>query len=103
MAGTLQAMRKQGMSDAELAKPASMESVLTLVDMLTKAINRNTDRVKGIQTKGVEYRGVFQSAQEYGRGDLVTFAGSMWHANCATRTKPGDGRDWTLAVKGAQR
>ena len=49
----------------------------------------------------MKYRGVFQAAQEYARGDLVTLDGSIHHCNAATtRAKPGNGStDWTLAVK----
>lgn len=44
------------------------------------------------------YRGVFKEGQEYARGDMVTWAGSVYHAEKATTEKPGTD-DWTLAVK----
>lgn len=45
------------------------------------------------------YRGVWTEA-EYERGDMVTWAGSVWHADKATSAKPDtpDG-GWKLAVK----
>lgn len=45
------------------------------------------------------YRGVW-TEKEYQRGDMVTWAGSVWHAEKATSTKPDtpDG-GWKLAVK----
>lgn len=45
------------------------------------------------------YRGVWTDA-EYTRGDMVTWAGSVWHADKATAAKP-DTPDsgWKLAVK----
>jgi len=44
------------------------------------------------------YRGVFKDGTDYTTGDLVTWAGSMWHCDEATKAKPGDG-PWTLATK----
>lgn len=46
------------------------------------------------------YRGVFSEGEEYVEGDMVTFGGSLWHANEATSLKPGEGaKAWTLAAK----
>ena len=56
-------------------------------------------RLAVIEAKGVVYRGAWQAAEEYQRGDLATYDGSMWHANDTTRARPGDGKSWTLAVK----
>ena len=49
---------------------------------------------------GMQYRGVYQEATGYDRGDVVTWAGGAWHCNEATTDKPGDGSSvWTLMVK----
>lgn len=46
------------------------------------------------------YRGVYQAGQIYERGDLVTFGGSIFHANDDTTDKPEEiSRAWTLAAK----
>lgn len=46
------------------------------------------------------YRGVFMESKTYERGDGVTWAGSEWHCNETTTSKPGDGsKAWTLKVK----
>lgn len=51
-------------------------------------------------TPGLTYEGVYQDGQQYEKGQLVTWAGSMWHANESTKMKPGDGsKDWTMTVK----
>ena len=48
----------------------------------------------------LQYRGVFRQGEEYAAGSVVTWAGSTWHANEATKDKPGDGETaWTLMVK----
>jgi hypothetical protein len=49
---------------------------------------------------GLSFEGVYQEGQSYEKGHLVTWAGSSWHCNAPTTTKPGDGsKDWTLMVK----
>lgn len=46
------------------------------------------------------YQGVFSEGKSYSAGDGVTWAGSEWHCNEPTTTKPGDGsKAWTLKVK----
>lgn len=46
------------------------------------------------------YRGVYSDAEVYQVGDMVTWAGSLWHCNESTTGKPGEGtKAWTLAVK----
>jgi hypothetical protein len=49
---------------------------------------------------GLSFEGVYQEGKSYDKGNLVTWAGSSWHCNEPTTTKPGDGsKDWTLMVK----
>ena len=51
-------------------------------------------------TPGLSFEGVYQDGKAYEVGHLVTWAGSSWHCNEATTTKPGDGsKAWTLMVK----
>jgi integrin beta 3 len=47
-----------------------------------------------------KHQGVYQDGKSYVQGDVVTWAGSEWHCQTPTTTKPGDGsRDWLLVVK----
>lgn len=49
---------------------------------------------------GLSFEGVHQDGKFYDVGHLVTWAGSSWHCNEPTTTKPGDGsKAWTLMVK----
>jgi len=51
-------------------------------------------------TPGLRYCGVFVDGKDYDLGDGVTWAGSLWHCNAATTTRPGEGsKTWTLMVK----
>lgn len=63
-----------------------------LIDKLEK-------RIDELEAGGVRYHGVWQAAQAYSRGALVTYDGSMWHANQSTNEQPGKSKAWTLAVK----
>lgn len=46
------------------------------------------------------YRGVFKESGEYERGDLATWAGSLWHCNEPKGLKPGEADSgWQLAAK----
>jgi hypothetical protein len=61
------------------------------------------DRVKDLGTVAFPceiYRDVWTPRKTYERGDCVTWAGSEWHCNATTTSKPGDGSaSWTLKVK----
>ena len=46
-----------------------------------------------------KYLGPFTEGMEYAKGAFVTHQGSLWHCNYPTRARPGEGYDWTLAVK----
>jgi hypothetical protein len=49
---------------------------------------------------GLTYQGVYQEKNAYDPGDVVTWAGSMWHCNEFTTSKPGENtKGWTLMVK----
>lgn len=51
-------------------------------------------------TPGLRFAGVYVDGKTYDLGDLVTWAGSSWHCNEPTTTKPGEGaKAWTLMVK----
>ncbi|RWO51028.1 hypothetical protein [Mesorhizobium sp.] len=61
-------------------------------------------RLAEMEGAGVKYLGVWQRQQAYKAGSMVTFRGGMWHANTDTKgVEPGDGKLWTLAVKGGDK
>lgn len=66
-----------------------------------RALRAELDALRGA---GLRYRGVWQAAEQYGRGDCVTRDGSLWHRNSPepTTEKPGTGTGWTLMHKGAR-
>lgn len=68
-------------------------------EKLEKRIEALEAQTKTLQSKGIAYRGVWQPAETYDRGDLVTFKGQLFHANARTRTEPATSRDWQLAVQ----
>ncbi|MHC1547786.1 hypothetical protein [Phyllobacterium sp. K27] len=62
-------------------------------------IEKLVKRIDELEAGGVRYHGVWQAASSYSRGALVTYDGSMWHANESTKEQPGKSKAWTLAVK----
>jgi hypothetical protein len=57
-------------------------------------------RLQTIENAGATaYQGTYDPDRQYSKGQFVTHNGSLWHANELTRARPGDGPDWTLAVK----
>lgn len=60
------------------------------------------DRAKDIGTvrfPAMLQRGVYVEGKMYEPGDVVTWAGSQFHCNEATTTKPETSKAWTLIVK----
>lgn len=79
---------------AELAKAAAE----IRAELLAEAKAAAAAEVAALPT--LEYRNVYQPDTEYRAGQCVTWAGSLWHCNAPTKSRPGDGNpDWTLAVK----
>ena len=80
-------------------------------DMTVEQIDERTAVYKGTKGDRVRefgrfkshamiQRGVWLEGKSYERGDVVTWAGSQWHANEDTASKPGeDAKAWTLVVK----
>ena len=77
------------------------ESLVVQARLKREALER---RVEELEAKlnsmpAVTYAGAFASGQKYTRGMLATHQGSLWHAQCETRSTPGADDSWRLAVK----
>jgi hypothetical protein len=90
------------------AKTAALKTRVT--ELEGQAAPGSTDaalvaRVKALEERPptMAYKGVFAAGQTYERGEVVTWGGSMWHANTRTTEKPGEAsmasRSWTLCCK----
>lgn len=84
---------------AALKRPATLGEVYDLIDIMATTLAKQSERLAALEAGGIKYMGVWQAANAYGKGSLVTHKGSMWHANADTAREPGDGKEWTLAVK----
>jgi len=78
-----------------------MQDQIDARDFVLRAL---LERIMGLEAqikhqRSVIYRGVFDGAEQYEPGNMVTHAGSMWHANEATSDTPGTSAAWTLSVK----
>lgn len=52
-----------------------------------------------IRTFADIYRDIFREGENYRRGEIVTWGGSLWLAKAATRARPGTNEEWKLVVK----
>ena len=90
-------------------QPATYGIVGAVADVLLDALKISNAKFAALETRcaaleqrpATDYKGVWSETQTYGRGALVTHAGSMWHAQSASVSRrPGsDSSIWLLAVK----
>jgi hypothetical protein len=86
------------LSDAQVKelRAKRFESIEGRLEQLEELASR-------IESKGIEYRGTWDEHEQYERGDVVTWDGHCWHANCLTRSRPFEGDsptpDWSLMVR----
>jgi hypothetical protein len=92
---------KQGTHWAFLDMLTMLESNIDARDFVLRALLERIGRLEAQigQQRSVIYRGVFDAAEQYEPGSMVTHGGSVWHANEATSDAPGGSSAWTLAVR----
>jgi hypothetical protein len=78
-----------------------VQAVKGYVDPLRNQIAMLEARIAQIEAQHAElrYRGIWQSECKYERGNFATHAGSLWHAEEITYSKPGTDGSWKLCVK----
>ena len=81
----------------------SGEALAAGLSTVAKKLDDLQRRVDMLEGFGIKYLGVWQRAQEYKRGSVVTCNGSAWIAVAAiTNEMPGKSSDWQLMAKGAK-
>lgn len=90
-------------------KPAPLAVVKVLAETTIEAVADLRKRIAAleaatadVQTRGIQFRGVFQRALSYRTGDVTTFKGSMWCAVRPTEATPGESSDWQLCARGVR-
>jgi len=95
--------RHPELPDSILDAPATTFDLLLLNDSAKariEALERTVATLSESAAEGLKYAGVWQRQLAYSRGTLVTFKGTLWHANAdAAGIEPGDGKAWTMVVK----
>jgi integrin beta 3 len=88
---------KDGMSieDIDVTLTDSKTLIVTLDNGVKKV-------KKEIKLPYVKHVGTYKYGQSYLEGDCVTYGGSMFIAKKDTSSKPGEGGDFQLSVKGAR-
>lgn len=70
--------------------------LMSVVDGLANHIDALEKR---LEQGPFKYMGPFTEGFDYEKGNFCTYQGCLWHANSATREKPGTGYEWTMAAK----
>jgi hypothetical protein len=87
-------------SRAHLTRIKQLEERCASYDFSLESLRQ---QVKAMESRGVEYKGVYAFGADYRRGDLVTRSGGLWCCMVAsTKAQPGSSSDWVLAVKSGQ-
>jgi hypothetical protein len=66
---------------------------------VAKALEPLQARIAALENSPFRFIGTWSEGMEVVAGNFVSYGGSMWHANEATKAKPGTGPEFTLAVK----
>jgi hypothetical protein len=56
-------------------------------------------RIAELETRTLKYVGVYVDGKVYHPGEMTSHAGSLWHCEGTTQSKPGADASWKLAVK----
>jgi hypothetical protein len=83
---------------------AGFDAVKQYVDRSFEQFERRLEALEAKQAEhvGIKYLGVFAEGTEYSLGNFVTHAGSLWHCETRTKSRPGSDGCWKLATKRGQ-
>ena len=89
------------------AMASTIEAIQALKKRVAELESRDEDfkslksRLDALEEGAIKYRGAYQRAQEYSKGDVVTFNGSAWVAVKALKETeaPASCDGWMLMVK----
>jgi hypothetical protein len=91
---------------SEFAKDLAVDTKGFVTKMIAEAVAPLQRRIAELEARphALKYVGTWSpDAPVHEQGHAVTDKGSVWIAVTKTRGRPGECRDWQLAVKGAQR
>ena len=86
---------------SSLTRTFKEKNLSARLGQLEKRQDSLINRVSVVEEKGINFRGTWQRAQNYARGDLVGFDGSGWVAiaDVAPLEEPGRCAKWQLFIK----
>lgn len=90
---------REGLVLVKTSLEVDVQMLLRLIACDHQRIRDLEEKLAGLQAPTLRYVGTWKGGTEYRRGNFVTHAGSLWHANTDTSEIPGKSNDWTLAVK----
>jgi hypothetical protein len=78
---------------------ASAADFELLGKLMRDALEPLKKRIEELENSPFKFIGAWSEGMEVVAGNFVSYGGSMWHCNEATKAKPGTGPEFTLAVK----
>ena len=99
---SLEALAKRDALDDPFAAAASEAKPRPgAPDEIEKRLAAFEERFRDIEQRAgdLQYKGVWMNGELYRRGNLATFAGSLWHCEASTMSKPGTDATWKLAIQ----
>lgn len=107
-----QYIKTAGCTEEQLKRPTSLRWSLIAQSIqnvhIARKFERQADEIKALTKRlealeegGIQYRGIYQRAQNYSKGDVITFHGSAWIAlrSLKETEEPGTCDGWMLMVK----
>ncbi|KAB2716979.1 hypothetical protein [Brucella intermedia] len=80
---------------------AALRKRLIALEKREEEIKSLKSRLDALEEGGIKYRGIYQRAQDYSKGDVVTFNGCAWIAlrSLKETEAPATCDGWILMVK----
>jgi phosphoenolpyruvate carboxylase len=80
------------------------EHIRRMLEPYRERIKELEGRLQALEqgTLADAYRGTYDEAVTYHRGELITHAGSLWLCLHETGDRPGRSANWKMIVKGGQ-
>lgn len=90
--------------EARIAELEGRVSDAAPVAELAAKVGQLEAKVADLKAERAVYKGTFNSAVRFNRGDLASHAGSLWHCNHdgVIGVRPGADHQWTLVSKSGQ-
>ena len=86
--------------DLDIVADSIVDTIKGAIDPLKARLDVVAARLELLDSQPtLKYLGTWDAQQDDHPGEFVTDAGSLWHANRSTKSRPGSDGTWTLVAK----